>query len=354
MILLTGGAGFIGSNFILDWCKFSDEQVINIDKLTYAGNLMNLSSLKGSKQLRFFNADIGDKELIAEILHKYKPRAVINFAAESHVDRSIHAPRDFINTNIIGTYELLEAVNSYWANLQDSMKTEFKFLHISTDEVYGSLLSEDPSFTEQNQYKPNSPYSASKAASDHLVRAFHKTYQLPTITSNCSNNYGPFQFPEKLIPLTINNIINVQKIPVYGNGLQVRDWLYVNDHCDALRLILSDGKIGEVYNIGGLNEKTNIEVISMLCNKMDKQIGAHKNVSSLSLITHVEDRAGHDTRYSIDISKISEVLDWKPKETFESGIDKTVKWYIDNQDWVDSVVTGDYIEWMKKNYSKIL
>ena len=354
MILVTGGAGFIGSNFILDWCKFSDEQVINLDKLTYAGNLMNLTSLKGSNQHEFIKADIRDNKLILEILHKYQPRAVINFAAESHVDRSIHGPRDFINTNIIGTYELLEAVNSYWINLQDSKKTEFKFLHISTDEVYGSLSQDDLSFTEKNQYKPNSPYSASKAASDHLVRAFNKTYQLPTVTTNCSNNYGPFQFPEKLIPLTINNIINNIKIPLYGNGLQIRDWLYVSDHCDALRLILSDGVIGNIYNIGGLNEKTNVDVISTICNKMDEELASHGDTSSINLITHVKDRAGHDKRYSIDISKVSDNLDWRPKETIESGIDKTIQWYLDNKKWVDSVLTGDYREWMKKNYSEIL
>ena len=353
MILVTGGAGFIGSNFILDWCRSSDEQVINIDKLTYAGNLMNLSSLKDSTQHEFFNVDIGNSNQLSKILKKYKPRAVINFAAESHVDRSIHGPRDFIYTNIIGTYELLEVVNSYWANLQDSQKADFKFMHISTDEVYGSLLPEDSSFTEKNQYKPNSPYSASKASSDHLVRAFNKTYQLPTITTNCSNNYGPFQFPEKLIPLTINNIIHNKKIPVYGDGMQVRDWLYVNDHCDALRLILSDGSIGDIYNIGGLNEKTNIDVISMICNRMD-DIKFKKDIPSINLIQHVKDRAGHDTRYSIDISKVSKTLDWKPKETFESGIDKTIKWYLDNQNWVDSVSTGEYVKWMKKNYSELL
>jgi len=353
MILVTGGAGFIGSNFILDWCNLSDEQIINIDKLTYAGNLMNLSSITQSDQYKFYKVDISNNELILEILKKHKPRAVINFAAESHVDRSIHGPRDFVNTNIMGTFELLEAVHSYWTNLHDSKKGEFKFMHISTDEVYGSLLKQDPSFTETNQYKPNSPYSATKAASDHLVRAFHKTYQLPVIISNCSNNYGPYQFPEKLIPLTINNILKDKKIPVYGSGLQIRDWLYVNDHCDALRVILKEGKIGETYNIGGLNEKANIDVISMICSKMDKQISANKESSSKNLITYVQDRAGHDKRYSVDISKISKSLNWQPKESFESGIDKTIKWYLDNQYWVDSVMTGDYIEWMKKNYSKI-
>ncbi|MDC0891141.1 dTDP-glucose 4,6-dehydratase [Gammaproteobacteria bacterium] len=351
MILVTGGAGFIGSNFIQHWISVSDEEVLNLDKLTYAGNLLNLNNLENRKQYKFIQGDILDSELIQSILQEYEPRAIINFAAESHVDRSIHGPKDFILTNILGTYELLEASKHYWQSLEDERKNKFRFLHISTDEVYGSLSKVDPSFTENNQHKPNSPYSASKASSDHLVRAYFKTYGLPVLTTNCSNNYGPFQFPEKLIPLVINNIFQKKDIPVYGNGLQIRDWLYVVDHCKAIKCVLDKGELGEIYNVGGMNEKKNIEVVSEICMLMDKKNYYSSSSSANELITYVEDRPGHDTRYAIDNSKISNKLKWTPKENFESGIEKTIKWYFDNKDWVHSVMTGEYRAWIAKQYS---
>ncbi len=351
MILVTGGAGFIGSNYINHFCSVSDEEVINLDKLTYAGNPLNLEHLFDSKQYKFIQGDIADKDLVLNILSKYKPRAIINFAAESHVDRSIKGPRDFILTNILGTYELLEASKHHWQNLEDNLKNEFRFLHISTDEVYGSLKSSDPGFSETNQYKPNSPYSASKASSDHLVRAYNKTYGFPVITTNCSNNYGPFQFPEKLIPLVINNILQNKEIPVYGNGLQIRDWLYVIDHCKAINCVLEKGKIGEIYNIGGKNEKKNIEVILEICSWVDINYNHSNQFFTEKLITYVKDRPGHDSRYAIDNSKIAKELNWNPKETFESGIEKTIKWYVDNQDWVLAVMNGEYKEWIKNQYS---
>lgn len=350
MILITGGAGFIGSNFIQHWVSCSDEEVLNIDKLTYAGNLLNLRSLDRSSQYQFIQGDIKNGELIYSILEKFKPRAIINFAAESHVDRSIRGPKEFILTNVLGTYELLEASKNYWQNLQDAQKEKFRFLHISTDEVYGSLSPVESSFKETNKYKPNSPYSASKASSDHLVRAYFKTYGVPVLTTNCSNNYGPFQFPEKLIPLVINNIFQNKEIPVYGNGLQVRDWLYVVDHCKALNCVLESGRIGEIYNIGGMNEKQNIDVVIDICTLMDKKNKIFSKPSSKELITYVDDRPGHDSRYAIDNSKITNELKWSPEETFESGIERTIEWYSKNKDWVLSVTSGEYREWIKNQY----
>lgn len=350
MILITGGAGFIGSNFIEHWVSCSDEEVLNIDKLTYAGNLLNLRSLDHSSQYQFIQGDIKNGELIYSILEKFKPRAIINFAAESHVDRSIRGPKEFILTNVLGTYELLEASKNYWQNLQDAQKEKFRFLHISTDEVYGSLSPVESGFKETNKYKPNSPYSASKASSDHLVRAYFKTYGVPVLTTNCSNNYGPFQFPEKLIPLVINNIFQNKEIPVYGNGLQVRDWLYVVDHCKALNCVLESGRIGEIYNIGGMNEKQNIDVVLDICSLMDKKNKIFSKPSTKELITYVDDRPGHDSRYAIDNSKITNELKWSPEETFESGIERTIEWYSKNKDWVLSVTSGEYREWIKKQY----
>lgn len=350
MILITGGAGFIGSNFIQHWVSCSDEEVLNIDKLTYAGNLLNLRSLDRSSQYQFIQGDIKNGELIYSILEKFKPRAIINFAAESHVDRSILGPKEFILTNVLGTYELLEASKNYWQNLQDAQKEKFRFLHISTDEVYGSLSPVESSFKETNKYKPNSPYSASKASSDHIVRAYFKTYGVPVLTTNCSNNYGPFQFPEKLIPLVINNIFQNKEIPVYGNGLQVRDWLYVVDHCKALNCVLESGRIGEIYNIGGMNEKQNIDVVLDICTLMDKKNKIFSKSSTKELITYVDDRPGHDSRYAIDNSKITNELKWSPEETFESGIERTIEWYSKNKDWVLSVTSGEYREWIKKQY----
>ena len=330
-ILVTGGAGFIGSNFIHDWFLENNELIINIDKLSYAANIDNLSSLRDSKLHVLVVGDIADNTLITKVLEEYKPRAVVNFAAESHVDRSITNPKNFVLTNIVGTFELLNCVRSYWENHFKNNGQEFRFLHISTDEVYGSLSIGTPSFTEKNRYKPNSPYSASKASSDHLVRAFYRTYGLPVITTNCSNNYGPFQFKEKLIPLAIHNAVEKKPIPIYGNGMNIRDWLFVQDHCSALRKVLKSGKIGEVYNIGGLNEKTNIEIINSVCDILDsiRPINYRNKLKSYrELITYVEDRKGHDYRYSVSTKKIEKKLGWRPLETFESGIQKTVSWYI--------------------------
>lgn len=350
-ILVTGGAGFIGSNFVQDWLAQSDEAVVNLDKLIYAGNLENLANLQTDKRHVFVQGDIGDKVLVDQLLTQHKPRAIINFAAESHVDRSIHGPEDFIQTNVLGTFRLLEAVRAYWIDLPAEQKNTFRFLHVSTDEVYGTLSAQDPAFTEQNPYEPNSPYSASKAASDHLVRAWHHTYGLPVLTTNCSNNYGPYHFPEKLIPLTIVNALAGKALPVYGDGLQIRDWLYVKDHCSAIRRVLEAGKPGETYNIGGWNEKTNIGIVRRICTLLDEKRPRQDGKSYAEQITHVQDRPGHDRRYAIDARKIERELGWKPAETFETGIAKTVQWYLDNPQWVAHVQSGSYRDWIKKQYA---
>ena len=349
MLLITGGAGFIGSNFVLDWLAQSDEAVINLDALTYAGNLENLAVVNGDSRHIFVKGNIGDFDLVSRLLAEHRPRALVNFAAESHVDRSIHGPEDFIQTNIVGTYRLLEAVRDYWHGLTEEEKGHFRFLHVSTDEVYGSLGKNAPAFTEENRYEPNSPYSASKAASDHLVRAYHHTYGLPVLTTNCSNNYGPYHFPEKLIPLMITNALAGKSLPIYGDGLQVRDWLYVKDHCSAIRRVLEAGRIGETYNIGGWNEKTNIEIVHTLCALLD-EMRPDPNGSYRRLITHIADRPGHDRRYAIDARKVEAELGWRPAETFESGIRKTVAWYLANPDWVQNVQSGAYREWINQHY----
>ena len=350
MILVTGGAGFIGSNFVLDWLAQSDEPVINLDALTYAGNLENLTDLSGDPRHLFIHGDIGNFDLVAKLLADQKPRAVINFAAESHVDRSIHGPEDFIQTNIVGTFHLLEAVRAYWSDLAGKAKANFRFLHVSTDEVYGSLEKDDPAFRETSRYEPNSPYSASKAASDHLVRAYHHTYGLPVLTTNCSNNYGPCHFPEKLIPLVIHNALAGKPLPIYGDGQQIRDWLYVKDHCSAIRRVLEAGKLGETYNIGGWNEKPNLEVVHTLCTILDELSPRVDGKPYEEQITYVKDRPGHDRRYAIDASKIERELGWRPAETFDTGIRKTVRWYLDNQAWVSNVTSGAYRQWLDKNY----
>lgn len=350
MILVTGGAGFIGSNFVLDWLEQSDEPVVNLDKLTYAGNLDNLTSLANDGRHIFVKGDIGDFELVKRLLNEHKPRAVLNFAAESHVDRSIHGPEDFIQTNVVGTFHLLEAVRAYWSALEDEEKAAFKFLHVSTDEVYGTLEKNDPPFNERNRYEPNSPYSASKAASDHLVRAYHHTYGLPVLTTNCSNNYGPYHFPEKLIPLVIHNALNGKPLPIYGDGQQIRDWLFVKDHCTAIRRVLSAGRLGETYNVGGWNEKPNLEVVHTICDILDELKPRADGQSYKSQITFVKDRPGHDRRYAIDATKLEKELGWKPAETFETGIRKTVQWYLDNQAWVENITSGQYMKWVEKQY----
>ena len=350
MILVTGGAGFIGSNFILDWIAATGEAVINLDKLTYAGNLENLAGLKDDPRHVFVQGDINDRELVAKLLGQHRPRAIIHFAAESHVDRSIHGPGEFITTNINGTFSLLEEARAYWQGLQGEEKAAFRFLHVSTDEVYGSLGPSDPPFTETTAYAPNSPYSASKAASDHLVRAYHHTYGLPTLTTNCSNNYGAFQFPEKLIPLIILNALNGKPLPIYGDGMNVRDWLYVGDHCAAIRAVLTGGRLGETYNIGGWNEKTNLDVVNTVCAILDELKPNPGITHYSSLITYVTDRPGHDRRYAIDARKIERELGWKPKETFETGIRKTVTWYLGNMGWVENIVSGEYQKWLATNY----
>jgi dTDP-glucose 4,6-dehydratase len=352
MILVTGGAGFIGSNFVLDWLAQCDEPVVNLDLLTYAGNLDNLSSLENDPRHIFVRGDIGDSKLVPELLRKYQPRAAINFAAESHVDRSIHGPEDFIQTNVVGTFHLLESVRAYWGALDAGSKENFRFLHVSTDEVYGSLGKDDPAFTEENKYEPNSPYSASKAASDHLVRAYHHTYGLPVLTTNCSNNYGPYHFPEKLIPLMIVNALAGKPLPVYGDGQQVRDWLFVKDHCSAIRRVLEAGKLGEVYNVGGWNEKPNIEIVQCVCALLDEMSPRKDGKYYLEQVTYVTDRPGHDRRYAIDAGKIERELGWKPAETFETGIRKTVAWYLEHQAWVDNVLSGSYRDWLEKNYGE--
>lgn len=349
-ILVTGGAGFIGANFVLDWLARSDEKVINLDKLTYAGNLENLSSLKGDQRHIFVHGDIGDSELIQRLLAEHQPRAIINFAAESHVDRSIHGPEDFIETNIVGTFRLLEAVRTYWKALAPDDAEAFRLLHVSTDEVYGSLSKDEPAFSERHQYEPNSPYSASKAASDHLVRAYHHTYGLPVLTTNCSNNYGPYHFPEKLIPLMIVNALAGKDLPIYGDGQQVRDWLYVKDHCSAIRRVLDAGTVGEVYNIGGWNEKPNLDIVHSVCALLDELRPRADGQPYQQQITYVTDRLGHDQRYAIDARKIERELGWKPEETFETGIRKTVQWYLANPEWLSNIQSGSYREWVAKNY----
>jgi dTDP-glucose 4,6-dehydratase len=352
MILVTGGAGFIGSNFVLDWLEGSDEHVLNLDMLTYAGNLANLKSLQGDARHHFVRGDIGDFALVAALLAEHRPRAVVNFAAESHVDRSIHGPEDFIQTNIVGSFRLLEAVRAHWGGLPQAEKTPFRFLHVSTDEVYGSLGKDDPPFAESNRYEPNSPYSASKAASDHLVRAYCHTYGLPVLTTNCSNNYGPYHFPEKLIPLVLHNALAGKPLPIYGDGQQVRDWLYVKDHCSAIRRVLEAGRLGETYNVGGWNEKPNLDVVHTLCDILDELRPRADGASYRSQITFVKDRPGHDRRYAIDARKLERELGWKPAETFETGIRKTVRWYLDNPDWVSDVTSGAYLEWTKLHYQE--
>jgi dTDP-glucose 4,6-dehydratase len=350
-ILVTGGAGFIGANFVLEWIGQGLGKVINLDKLTYAGNLQSLQSLQGSTAHIFVHGDIGDRALIAKILTEHRPQAVLNFAAESHVDRSIHGPEDFIQTNVVGTFHLLEEVRAYWNGLPEDDKQAFRFLHVSTDEVYGSLGPSDPAFNENTPYAPNSPYSASKAASDHLVRAYHHTYGLPVLTTNCSNNYGGYQFPEKLIPLIIHNALAGKPLPIYGDGSNIRDWLYVGDHCSAIRRVLEAGKVGETYNVGGCNEKKNIDVVHTLCDILD-QLQPKASGSYRDQLTFVKDRPGHDRRYAIDASKIERELGWTPQETFETGIRKTVAWYLENQAWVSNVTSGAYRDWVDTNYSQ--
>jgi dTDP-glucose 4,6-dehydratase len=350
MILVTGGAGFIGANFVLDWLASHDEPVLNLDKLTYAGNLETLTSLQGDPRHVFVQGDIGDSTLVTRLLAEHRPRAVVHFAAESHVDRSIHGAEDFIQTNIVGTFRLLEAVRAHWSALPEAEKAAFRFLHVSTDEVYGSLAPDEPAFTETHRTEPNSPYSASKAASDHLVRAWHHTHGLPVVTTNCSNNYGPFHFPEKLIPLMIVNALAGKPLPVYGDGMQVRDWLYVKDHCSAIRRVLEGGTLGETYNVGGWNEKPNIEIVHTICALLDELRPRADGQSYNKQITYVKDRPGHDRRYAIDARKLEAELGWKPAETFETGIRKTVQWYLDNGDWVSRVQSGAYRQWVQTQY----
>jgi dTDP-glucose 4,6-dehydratase len=349
-ILVTGGAGFIGSNFVLDWLARSDETVVNLDKLSYAGNLENLASIETDTRHVFVHGDIGDTAVVAPLLAVHQPRAIINFAAESHVDRSIHGPAAFVNTNIVGTFGLLEVVRAYWGGLPPDAQAAFRLVHVSTDEVFGSLAAHDAAFTEQHPYAPNSPYSASKAASDHLVRAYHHTYGLPVLTTHCSNNYGPFHFPEKLIPLMIVNALAGKPLPVYGNGQQIRDWLYVKDHCSALRRVLEAGTLGETYNIGGWNEKANLEIVQTVCALLDEFKPRADGLSYQAQITFVTDRPGHDRRYAIDARKIEQQLGWRPDETFESGIRKTVQWYLDHPDWVAHVQSGSYRDWVAHQY----
>jgi dTDP-glucose 4,6-dehydratase len=350
MLLVTGGAGFIGANFVLDWLAQSDEPVITLDRLTYAGNRESLASLAKDPRHVFVQGDIGDAELVSSLLARHSPRAVINFAAESHVDRSIHGPGDFIHTNVVGTFRLLEAVRGHLTRLDDNQRSTFRFLHVSTDEVYGSLLPGDPAFAETNRYEPNSPYSASKAASDHLVRAWCHTYGLPVLTTNCSNNYGPYQFPEKLIPLMIVNALAGKPLPIYGDGMQVRDWLYVKDHCSAIRRVLEAGKVGETYNVGGWNEKPNLEIVRAVCGLLDRLRPRADGSPYADQVSYVKDRPGHDRRYAIDARKVERELGWRPAETFESGIEKTVRWYLDNAGWVERVQSGAYRQWLEQHY----
>ncbi len=348
MILVTGGAGFIGANFVLDWIAATGEPVVNLDKLTYAGNLGNLASLAGDARHRFVRGDIGDSAAVAALLREHKPRAIVNFAAESHVDRSIHGPAAFIETNVVGTFKLLEATRAWWAALPEHERTAFRFLHVSTDEVYGSLAPEAAGFAETTPYAPNSPYSASKASSDHLVRAYHHTYGLPTLTTNCSNNYGPRQFPEKLIPLMIVNAIAGKPLPVYGDGQNVRDWLYVGDHCAAIRTVLARGRVGETYNVGGNAEMANLDVVHTLCAILGEE---HPGRDYASLVTFVKDRPGHDRRYAIDPTRIRTELHWEPAETFATGLRRTIRWYLDNGEWLQSVASKDYQKWITLHYA---
>ncbi|MBP7442596.1 MAG: dTDP-glucose 4,6-dehydratase [Thauera sp.] len=350
MILVTGGAGFIGANFVLDWLAASDEPVVNLDALTYAGNLETLACLQGDPRHLFVHGDICDRALVDRLFAEHKPRAVVHFAAESHVDRSIHGPGAFVRTNVEGTFTLLEAARAHWSTLPAGERETFRFLHVSTDEVYGSLGPNDPAFTETKTYEPNSPYSASKAASDHLVRAWHHTYGLPVLTTNCSNNYGPYQFPEKLIPLMIVNALAGKPLPIYGDGLNVRDWLYVGDHCSAIREVLARGRLGETYNVGGWNEMANIDIVTTLCALLD-ELRPDAGGSYARLVTYVKDRPGHDRRYAIDARKIERELGWRPAETFQSGIRKTVQWYLDNPGWIANVQSGAYRDWVARNYA---
>ena len=349
-ILVTGGAGFIGSNFVHAWLAQHDEVLVNLDKLTYAGNLRNLHALAGDSRHHFVQGDIGDTTLVSQLLVTHQPRAVLHFAAESHVDRSIHGPMDFIQTNVVGTFQLLESVRAHWSGLDHQSRQAFRFLHVSTDEVYGSLAADAPAFSETHPYEPNSPYSASKAASDHLVRAWHHTYGLPVLTTNCSNNYGPYHFPEKLIPLVIHNALAGKPLPIYGDGQQVRDWLYVEDHCKAIMRVLKDGRLGETYNVGGWNEKPNIEVVRTLCALLDELQPRTDGQSYATQMTFVKDRPGHDRRYAIDARKLERELGWRPEETFETGLRKTVQWYLSHGDWVEEVTSGNYRTWIGQNY----
>jgi len=348
-IMVTGGAGFIGSNFVIEWLERHNERVINVDKLTYAGNLQNLVTLEDNLNHIFVHEDISNNQVINQLLQDYKPHLILNFAAETHVDRSIHSPEEFIQTNINGTFHLLESIRKYWKDMAD--KDSLRFLHVSTDEVYGSLDLNEPAFTETHRYNPNSPYSATKAASDHLIRAYHRTYGIPVLTTNCSNNYGPFQFPEKLIPLTIHNALQIKDIPIYGDGQQIRDWLYVGDHCSAIRHVLEEGNVGDMYNVGGCNEKTNLEVAKTICEILDELQPRLDGDSYKSLIKFVKDRPGHDKRYAINATKIEKNLNWKPTETFETGIQKTVQWYLNHQDWVANITNRDYRTWISKQYT---
>jgi dTDP-glucose 4,6-dehydratase len=351
MILVTGGAGFIGANFVLDWLAHGAEPVVNLDALTYAGNLQNLESAAGDGRHRFVHGDIRDRDLVERLLTEHAVRAIVHFAAESHVDRSIHGPEDFVSTNVVGTFRLLEAARAHWAALPAGERDAFRFVHVSTDEVYGSLGPDDPAFSETHRYQPNSPYSATKAASDHLVRGYHHTYGLPVVTTNCSNNYGPFQFPEKLIPLVIHNALAGKPLPIYGDGRQVRDWLYVGDHCAAIRRVLEAGRPGEVYNIGGASEMANIDVVHVLCGILDELRPRSDGRSYREQIAFVKDRPGHDRRYAIDARKITGELGWRPAETFASGMRRTVEWYLDHQDWVANVTSGSYRDWVAKHYA---
>lgn len=351
MILVTGGAGFIGANFVIGWLGSTNEPLVNVDALTYAGNLDNLSGVESDPRHTFVRSDINDSDIMRGLLATHRPRAIVHFAAESHVDRSIHGPEAFIRTNIEGTYRLLECAREYWGALPEDERSAFRFVHVSTDEVYGSLAPDDPAFTEETAYTPNSPYSASKAASDHLVRAWYQTYGLPTIITNCSNNYGPFQFPEKLIPLMITNALAGEVLPIYGDGLNVRDWLYVEDHCRALIRVLENGRPGEVYNIGGWNEWSNIEIVKRVCKVLDELRPDPRGEYS-RLITYVRDRPGHDRRYAIDARKMERELGWRPVETFESGLHKTVSWYLEHAEWADRVRSGEYREWVERHYGE--
>jgi len=350
-ILVTGGAGFIGSNFVLHWLGSESASIVNFDKLTYAGNPANLASISSDQRYKFVQGDICDRDLVADLLLTHRPRAIVHFAAESHVDRSIHGPDDFIRTNVNGTFSLLEEARAYWSGMREDEKRDFRFLHVSTDEVYGSLGPDDPAFSETTRCAPNSPYSASKAASDHLVRAYHHTYGLPVLTTNCSNNYGPFQFPEKLIPLVILHAIGGKPIPVYGDGQNVRDWLYVTDHCEAIRTVLTKGRPGETYNVGGRNEVKNLDVVNTICSILDELRPRDPVVPHKKSITFVKDRPGHDRRYAMDASKIEAELGWRPKETFETGIRKTIEWYLQNETWIQAVTSGSYRQWMATQYS---